>query len=82
MIESGKYADLSSYVFRVQNLSESYFVFRNHLETKVDDKFGDKKDQKLSSQLMKFIRITSVQNLTRSDIHKVAISNTGKLKIS
>jgi CRISPR-associated endonuclease Csn1 len=81
MIEAGNYADLSPYIYRVQKLSESDYYFRHHLETKVDDKFGDKKDEKLSSQLQKFIRITSLKNLTRPDIHKVTILNTGKLKM-
>ena len=67
------YALLSKYLYRVQKLATKYYVFRHHLETKVDD------DSKEAMQMGKFIRLQSLKALQQNNPHKVHISVMGKI---
>lgn len=73
------YAALSRHLYRVQKLSQNYYVFRHHLETSVDDKYDGKKDESLSIKMGKMIRVQSMKALVERNPHKVHVSITGKL---
>ena len=73
------YALLSKHLYRVQKIAESYYVFRHHLETTVDDKFNGVKNESLSINMGKMVRIQSLKALQSNNPHKVHISVTGKI---
>jgi CRISPR-associated endonuclease Csn1 len=72
-MQNSDYATLSKYLYRVQKLAKGDYVFRHHLETKVDD------DSKTAKSMGKFIRIKSLKSLTENNPHKVRVSLTGKI---
>lgn len=78
-MEKQDYATLSRYLYRVQKLAQSYYVFRHHLETTVDDKYKGTKNEALSIKMGKMIRIVSIKALKAHNPHKVHISITGKI---
>lgn len=78
-LQNNDYATLSKYLYRVQKLAQSYYVFRHHLETSVDDKYDGVKKEALSIQMGKMIRIASIKSLLENNLHKVHISITGKI---
>lgn len=63
------YSLISPHLFRVQKLSTSYYVFRHHLETSVDD---NKKMQNIT-----WIRISSINKLR--GIIKVRVNHIGQI---
>ena len=67
------YALLSKYLYRVQKLATKYYVFRHHLETRVDD------DSKEAMQMGKFIRLQSLKALQQNNPHKVYVNVMGKI---
>ena len=71
-INEHNYALINQHLYRVQKLASSYYVFRNHLETQIDD-------SKESLKMQKFIRIQSQKALAEAHPHKVKISLLGKL---
>lgn len=73
------YALLSKYLYRVQKLAKSYYVFRHHLETSVDDKYDGVKNESLSINIRKMIRLQSLNAFESQNPHKVHISVTGKI---
>lgn len=77
-IENRKYDLISEHLYRVQKLSEGDYAFRHHLETKVDDKFGEIKNEKLALELGKMIRIRSLRAMNGI---KVRINKIGKLQL-
>ena len=69
-------AKISKHLYRVQKISESYYVFRHHLETKVDDKaLSDAQ----AIQIGKFVRISSLAKMTGI---KVEVDRLGRIKIA
>ncbi len=76
-IMENNYSIISRNLFRVQKISQNYYVFRHHLETKVDDKkIGG---EQLSKDLG---RIVVVQSLGRMTGIKVRVNNIGKIEFS
>lgn len=73
------YAALCKYLYRVQKLSQSYYVFRHHLETSVDDEYNGVKKESLSIKMGKMIRIVSMKALQAQNPHKVHVGVTGKI---
>jgi len=69
LLNPKNYASISPNLFRVQKLSSKYYVFRHHLETKVDD-VKELRD-------ITWKRIQTVNNL--KGIVKVRINNIGKI---
>ncbi len=67
---------LSKHLYRVQKIAESYYSFRHHLETKVDDKYDGVKKESLSIELGKYKRITSLTNMTGT---KIKVDNLGRI---
>ncbi len=78
-IETKDYARLCDHLYRVQKLSHNYYVFRHHLETSVDDKYGDKRNESLSIKMGKMIRAASLKAFKELNPHKVHVSVTGKI---
>ncbi|MBE6196630.1 MAG: type II CRISPR RNA-guided endonuclease Cas9 [Rikenellaceae bacterium] len=73
------YAMLSKYLYRVQKLAHNDYVFRHHLETTVDDKYNGVKNQALSINMKKLIRVQSLNALQIQNPHKVHIGVTGNI---
>ena len=67
---------ISKHLFRVQKIAESYYSFRHHLETTVDDKYDGVKNENLSITIGKYKRIQSLPNMTGI---KVRINNLGRI---
>lgn len=78
-ISNNDNALLSKYLYRVQKVSKGIYYFRHHLETTVDDKYNGEKNENLSINIGKLIRIASLGALKAKKPHKVHISITGKI---
>lgn len=78
-MEAKDYARLSDHLYRVQKLSHTYYVFRHHLETSVDDKYDGKTNESLSIKMGKMIRTQSLKALKGLNPHKVHVGITGKI---
>lgn len=72
-------AALCSHLYRVQKLTSKDYFFRLHLETTVDDKYNGEKNQLLSMQMCKLVRITSLQSLIKMRFRKVKIDILGNI---
>lgn len=79
-MRNSDYAALSKHLYRVQKIAETYYVFRHHLETTVDDKYNGVKKESLSIQMGKMVRITSMKSLLGNNPHKVHVTLTGKIR--
>lgn len=75
-IDENNLSLINDHLFRVQKIAESYYNFRHHLETSVDDKFNGVKNESLSIAIGKMKRVTSLQNMTGI---KVKIDNLGRV---
>ena len=75
------YRTLNKYLYRVQSISHNDYFFRYHTETKVDDKYGDKKDIGKSQTMGKLKRIRSLNALFAQHPHKVRINILGEITI-
>ena len=73
------YKLINQCLYRVQKIAESYYNFRLHTETKVDDKYNGKKDESLSISLGKAIRIQSLPAWIKRNPIKVRVNNIGKI---
>lgn len=78
-IQAKDYITISKHLYRVQKLSKKEYVFRHHLETKVDDKYNGNKDQMKSKQMGKLIVIQSFDSWKNRNPHKVRITQLGKI---
>lgn len=78
-MQNGDYALLSRYLYRVQKLAHNYYVYRHHLETTVDDKYGGVKNEAQSINMKKMIRVQSLGALQTLNPHKVHVGITGKI---
>jgi CRISPR-associated endonuclease Csn1 len=67
---------INNHLYRVQKIAESYYNFRHHLETSVDDKFDGVKNESLSITIGKMKRIVSLPNMTGI---KIRINNLGRV---
>lgn len=72
------YAALSKHLYRVQKLTSGDYYFRHHLETTVDDKYGDIKSPETSKKIGKLIR-TGITGLMGYNPHKVRINLLGEI---
>ncbi len=70
---------ISNNLYRVQKIAGNDYNFRHHLETKVDDKFNDVKNESLSLQIGKVKRVRSLQAMTGI---KIKINNLGIIQPS
>lgn len=73
------YSTVGKFLYRIQKISESYYNFRLHSETKVDDVFEGKKNEALSIRLGKAIRIVSLKAWLQRNPLKVRINNIGEI---
>lgn len=73
------YDVLSKHLYRVQKIAKGSYYFRHHLETTVDDKYNGAKNEMLSKQMGKLIRINSLKVLEQNNPHKVRVSITGRI---
>lgn len=73
------YKEINHCLYRIQKLSESYYVFRHHIETKVDDMHAGKKNENLSMQLGKMIRVQSLKAWLQRAPIKVRVNNLGHI---
>lgn len=78
-IDHHDYALLNKHLYRVQKISSMYYCFRHHIETSVDDKYGEKKSEALSIEMRKLKRIQSLKALFNLNPHKVHISVLGEI---
>lgn len=78
-IDHHDYASLNKHLYRVQKISSMYYCFRHHIETSVDDKYGEKKREALSIEMGKLKRIRSLKALFNLNPHKVHISVLGEI---
>lgn len=74
-ISNNKNDILSKYLYRVQKVSESYYVFRHHLETELVD-------DKLAKEAKKFYLIQSLGSLEKLNPKRLQIDILGNLILS
>ena len=71
--------EISKKLFRVQKIATNNYCFRNHLETRTDDK--NLGGELMSKQLERLIIIQSLDSFKNRNPLKVQISNLGKITI-
>jgi len=69
---AARYKIVSKHCYRVQKLSSMFYVFRHHLETNVDE-------SSFAQTTKKFIRISSLSTLLKSNILKIKIDKIGQV---
>lgn len=77
-IKTKELEKISQNLYRVQKISEKYYVFRHHLETRLGK---DAKEDALHMNLGKLIHIRSLENFKKSMPIKIKINSTGNLTI-
>ena len=75
-IEDEDYPTLSRHLYRVQNLSSMFYVFRYHLETEVKDNKND------TGVIPKFYRIKSLGRYQKLNPRKVKIDLLGRISLA
>ncbi|MES2398330.1 MAG: type II CRISPR RNA-guided endonuclease Cas9 [Bacteroidota bacterium] len=84
-VDEKNYNLISKHLFRVQKIATTNYVFRHHLETKVDDKYFDEakqievKNEMLSKKLSKSRDVRSLPNMTGI---KVIVSKLGHISLA
>lgn len=74
-IDTDNYELISDFLYRVQKISESYYVFRHHLDTSVNEDDN-------AFLIKRFLRFRSVKAFIQTDPIKVNISYLGKINLS
>lgn len=74
-IDQQDYRMLSEHLYRVQQISSMYYVFRYHLETSVAD------DKNTKGRIPKFHRIQSFKSYKAKNIRKVRIDLLGRITL-
>ena len=74
-IDQQDYRTLSEHLYRVQQISSMYYVFRYHLETSVAD------DKNTKGRIPKFHRIQSFKSYKAKNIRKVRIDLLGRITL-
>lgn len=72
-------ATICKHLYRVQKISSKIYNFRLHIETSVDDVYNGKKNETLSINMGKSIRISSLNGFMKLTPHKITISLLGEL---
>lgn len=75
------YRTLNKHLYRVQKLASSDYYFRYHLETSVDDKYNGEKNEKLSLEMQKVMRVRSFSSLSNLNPIKVRINVLGEISL-
>ena len=75
-IEGEDYSTLSRHLYRVQNLSSMFYVFRYHLETEVKDNKND------TGAIPKFYRVRSLKTYQELNPRKVKIDLLGRISLA
>ena len=75
-IDTQDYRTLSEHLYRVQQVSSIYYVFRYHLETSVSD------NKNTTGRIPKFHRVASFKAYEERKIHKVRIDLLGRITLS
>ena len=75
-IDENNLSLINKHLYRVQKIAESYYNFRHHLETSVDDKFNGVRNENLSIAIGKMKRVQSLLNMTGI---KVKVDNLGRI---
>lgn len=78
-MSNGHNALLSKYLYRVQKIATKQYYFRSHIETTVDDKYEEVKNETLSISMGKLKRVSSIDSLLSLNPVKVKISLTGEI---
>ena len=73
--EAQDYRKLSEHLYRVQNLSSLYYVFRYHLETSVTD------NKNTSGRIPKFHRVRSFSDYEKRNVRKVRVDLLGRISL-
>ena len=71
-VTSKNYSELSNYLYRVQKVSEKFYVFRHHLETQLDD-------SEEVRQSLRYISIRSFPSFFGLNPIKVKVNNLGEI---
>ncbi len=71
-IEQNNYTLISKYLYRTQKITNSDYVFRHHLETKLED-------SEVTKLSKRYFRIKSISTLLMLNPIKVSINNLGKI---
>jgi len=71
-VENSDYASFSGNLYRVQKLGASYYVFRHHVETQIDD-------SNEAQQARRFKRIRSLNAFMKEKPYKLKLNVTGKI---
>ena len=74
-IDTQDYRTLSEHLYRVQQVSSIYYVFRYHLETSVSD------NKNTTGRIPKFHRVASFKAYEERKIHKVRIDLLGRITL-
>ena len=74
-VDQQDYRTLSEHLYRVQQISSMYYVFRYHLETSVAD------DKNTKGRIPKFHRIQSFKSYKAKNIRKVRINLLGRISL-
>ena len=74
-LEAQDYRKLSEHLYRVQNLSSLYYVFRYHLETSVAD------NKNTSGRIPKFHRVRSFSDYEKRNVRKVRVDLLGRISL-
>lgn len=74
-IDTQDYRTLSEHLYRVQQVSSIYYVFRYHLETSVSD------NKNTTGRIPKFHRVASFKAYEEKNIHKVRIDLLGRITL-
>ena len=74
-LETQDYRKLSEHLYRVQNLSSLYYVFRYHLETSVAD------NKNTSGRIPKFHRVRSFSDYEKRNVRKVRVDLLGRISL-
>jgi CRISPR-associated endonuclease Csn1 len=77
-LRNNDFEAISPNLYRVQKIAESYYVFRHHLETKLEK---DNNEAKEYISLGKMIRIASLQAFKNSSPIKVRINALGNIEL-
>ena len=77
-IVDGTYHKISENLYRVQKIAEGDYVFRHHLETKLEK---DSKEAKIFAEMGKFKRISSLSAFKKENPIKVRVDAKGSIQI-
>lgn len=78
-IKTKEFEKVSQNLYRVQKIAEKYYVFRHHLETRLEK---EQKEEKTSILLNKMIRINSLETFRKQSPIKIKLTQIGEINIA